>query len=169
MQTTSTAECAPNPRHVLTVRSSDDHIRVDDLELNDLGRRPQHKSVTPDDTAVQTKAQRLRARIQFLALCWAVYLLGWNDGTTGPLLPRIQKVYHVRPRGARRCNNADADARKVNFAVVSLIFVVACIVGAAIVDEARVDDRGQGFLMGAFLNVFLNNRYGFGKVTLFLI
>ena len=90
-----------------------DHIRIGDLELSNLGRTnldwPQCKSVTPDDTAVQTKPQRLRARIQFLALCWVVYLLGWNDGTTGPLLPRIQKVCHVRPRGARCCNDADAD------------------------------------------------------------
>jgi hypothetical protein len=41
------------------------------------------------------KRQRLRARVQFATLCWAMYLAGWNDGTTGPLLPRIQKVYGV--------------------------------------------------------------------------
>ncbi|KAH7886845.1 MFS general substrate transporter [Phlebopus sp. FC_14] len=83
----------------------------------------------------QTSAQRLRAHIQFAALCWSLYLAGWNDGTTGPLLPRIQKVYHV------------------NFAVVSLIFVFACI----------------GFLSGAFSNLILNARYDFGKVAHFTI
>ena len=35
------------------------------------------------------------ARAQFLALCWALFVVGWNDGSTGPLLPRIQTVYEV--------------------------------------------------------------------------
>ncbi|KAF8439080.1 major facilitator superfamily domain-containing protein [Boletus edulis BED1] len=47
----------------------------------------------------------LRANIHFAALCWAAVLNGWNDGSNGPLLPRIQQVYHV------------------GYAVVSLIFV----------------------------------------------
>ena len=40
-------------------------------------------------------AQRKRANIQFVTLCWTLFLAGWNDGTTGPLLPRIQEVYGV--------------------------------------------------------------------------
>ncbi|KAF8137341.1 major facilitator superfamily domain-containing protein [Boletus edulis] len=92
-----------------------------------------HLGVANDTVpVVQTKSQRLRARLQFATLCWTLYLAGWNDGTTGPLLPRIQKVYNL------------------NFAVVSLIFVFACV----------------GFLTGAFSNVVLNDRYGFGKVVL---
>ncbi|KAG2032525.1 major facilitator superfamily domain-containing protein, partial [Suillus americanus] len=59
-----------------------------------------------------------------------MYLAGWNDGSTGPLLPRIQKVYGL------------------NFTIVSLIFVFACV----------------GFLSGAFANLYLNGRFGFGKV-----
>ncbi|KAG2354070.1 major facilitator superfamily domain-containing protein [Suillus spraguei] len=59
-----------------------------------------------------------------------MYLAGWNDGTTGPLLFRIQKVYGL------------------NFAVVSLIFMFACI----------------GFLSGVFANLYLDGRFGFGKV-----
>lgn len=42
-----------------------------------------------------TRGQRNKARIQFISLCWCLVLAGWNDGTTGPLLPRIQEVYHV--------------------------------------------------------------------------
>ena len=30
-----------------------------------------------------------------MTLCWSLFLAGWNDGSTGPLLPRIQTVYHV--------------------------------------------------------------------------
>ncbi|KAF8556039.1 MFS general substrate transporter [Imleria badia] len=132
MQTTNVStQGGPNPRHPTT--------QITDIELSDLARKASagnpiaikqaaHKGGGND--VVQTKAQRLRARIQFATLCWTLYLSGWNDGTTGPLLPRIQKVYNV------------------NFAVVSLIFVFACI----------------GFLTGAFSNVVLNDRYGFGKV-----
>ena len=59
------------------------------------------ESVHPIDipsTAVSafTPAMRRKARIQFITLCWTLFLAGWNDGTTGPLLPRIQSVYHVR-------------------------------------------------------------------------
>lgn len=35
------------------------------------------------------------AHVQYMAVCWAVFLIGWNDGTTGPLLPRIQAYYQV--------------------------------------------------------------------------
>ncbi|KAL4079401.1 MFS general substrate transporter [Scleroderma citrinum] len=75
-------------------------------------------------------AQRRRANIQLVALCWTTFVIGWNDGTTGPLLPRAQRVYGI------------------NFAIVSLIFVFACI----------------GFLIGALSNLVLDPRYGFGKV-----
>ncbi|KAI6043917.1 major facilitator superfamily domain-containing protein, partial [Pisolithus marmoratus] len=75
--------------------------------------------------------QRRRAHIQFATLCWTLYLAGWNDGTTGPLLPRIQQVYNV------------------NFAIVSLLFVFACI----------------GFVTGALSNLVLDGRYGFGKCS----
>ncbi|KAI0760312.1 MFS general substrate transporter [Fomes fomentarius] len=65
--------------------------------------------VPPTAVPASTPASRRKARIQFVTLCWSLFLAGWNDGTTGPLLPRIQRVYHV------------------GFAVVSLIFVFNCI------------------------------------------
>ncbi|GLB45221.1 putative related to tetracycline resistance proteins [Lyophyllum shimeji] len=79
---------------------------------------------------VQTKKQALDAKIQFTACCVSLFLAGWNDGTLGPLLPRIQSVYHV------------------GFAVVSLLFVLACL----------------GFIAGALINVPLSDKLGFGKV-----
>ncbi|GJJ15714.1 hypothetical protein Clacol_009992 [Clathrus columnatus] len=36
-----------------------------------------------------------RENIQFAALCIPLFLAGYNDGSTGPLLPTIQKSYHV--------------------------------------------------------------------------
>lgn len=57
--------------------------------------------------------------------------------------------------------------------MVSLIFVFACIVGVVSTfgwcrgDETRMlTAMEKGFLTGAFSNVVLNNRYGFGKVVL---
>ncbi|KAF8517398.1 MFS general substrate transporter [Hysterangium stoloniferum] len=84
----------------------------------------------PDTPSNPTK-KNSRGHIQFAALCFCLFLAGWNDGTTGPLLPRIQKNYHV------------------NFAVVSLLFVCACI----------------GFIIGGLSNVFFTERLGFGKVN----
>lgn len=53
---------------------------------------------------------KLRERIQFFSLCYAMFLLGWNDGTTGPLLPRIQEVYHVTDFSFRSPQGQIADA-----------------------------------------------------------
>ena len=44
------------------------------------------------------KRQKIKGRIQFAALCWSLFLVGWSDACTGPLLPRIQEVYHVGHR-----------------------------------------------------------------------
>ena len=99
--TTSASAEGANPRH-----PTGHHVQIDDdVELGDLARKVSvgdaitmkqaPPSTASDSQVVQTKAQRLRARIQFATLCWALYLAGWNDATTGPLLPRIQKVYHV--------------------------------------------------------------------------
>ena len=48
-----------------------------------------------NDLKVLTKQEARSARAQFLALCWALFVIGWFDGSTGPLLPRIQKFYDV--------------------------------------------------------------------------
>jgi len=35
------------------------------------------------------------SQIQFMAVCFSLFLSGWNDSSIGPLLPRIQDVYRV--------------------------------------------------------------------------
>jgi hypothetical protein len=42
-------------------------------------------------------AMRRHGRAHFAVLCWVLFLNGWNDGSAGPLIPTIQRVYHVRP------------------------------------------------------------------------
>lgn len=34
-------------------------------------------------------------RVFLATLCWGALVCGWNDGTLGPLLPRIQENYQV--------------------------------------------------------------------------
>ena len=53
------------------------------------------QGVMEESKDTRTKKQKATERIQFAAVCWCLFLAGWNDGTTGPLLPRIQEVYHV--------------------------------------------------------------------------
>ncbi|KAF9555665.1 MFS general substrate transporter [Agrocybe pediades] len=91
-------------------------------------------SITTDAAqSNNASSPRTTARIQFSSLCFSLFLAGWNDGTIGPLLPRIQQVY------------------KVNFAVVSTIFVAACV----------------GFLVGSLATIYITNRFGFGKILVF--
>ncbi|KAG8752025.1 hypothetical protein FRC14_007433 [Serendipita sp. 396] len=56
-----------------------------------------------------TPQMRRREKVVFAAMCFALFLAGWCDGTTGPLLPRIQNVYGV------------------GFAVVSIVFISGCV------------------------------------------
>lgn len=78
----------------------------------------------------EDKRKRIRGRVHYVTLCWFMFLADWNDGTTGPLIPRMQTVYDV------------------NYTILSLIFVLAC----------------TGFLTGAFANILLTSKLGFGKL-----
>jgi hypothetical protein len=65
---------------------STDHEHCMQSELDPLIQR--------DEKGPTAKEKRV-ARAQFLALCWALFVVGWTDGSTGPLLPRIQTFYNV--------------------------------------------------------------------------
>ena len=43
----------------------------------------------------QTAEQKRKVLVNFATVCLCAFFTGWNDGTTGPLLPRIQEFYHV--------------------------------------------------------------------------
>ncbi|KAJ7056055.1 MFS general substrate transporter [Mycena amicta] len=74
-------------------------------------------------------------QLQLLALCGTLFLSGWNDGSIGPLIPKIQEYYGL------------------SYTIVSLIFVFKC----------------TGHLVGAIGNIWLTQRYGFGKNSFFQI
>ncbi|KAI0763030.1 MFS general substrate transporter [Trametes elegans] len=110
--------------------AGDDAKKLEAVETAPAGSS---QSSRAPSTAVPayTPAMRRKERIQFATLCWTLFLAGWNDGTTGPLLPRMQSVYHV------------------GFAVVSLIFVFNCIgfVTGAAANVWLTDRFGFGVVM----------------------
>ncbi|KAG1800264.1 MFS general substrate transporter [Suillus plorans] len=127
--TESICRVSPKPPCKLDLTES---VTVDAIELSPVTPIDKHDydSESPSVLSARSRTQRTREKIQFVTLCWFVYLEGWNDGSNGPLLPRIQKVYGV------------------GYAVVSLIFICACV----------------GFITGAVFNVILAEKLGFGKV-----
>ena len=67
-----------------TVKTSTTNTdKADHVHPEDSPQRAPHSSLS------------LRANIHFATLCWTAILAGWNDASNGPLLPRIQQVYHV--------------------------------------------------------------------------
>ncbi|KAI0760123.1 major facilitator superfamily domain-containing protein [Fomes fomentarius] len=90
-------------------------------------------------SAAQQAIYKKKSDIHFFALCWCVFGMGWNDGTTGPMLPRIQEHYHV------------------NFAMVSMIFVLGALgfVSGSIANVYLTDLLGFGkiLILGALLQL----------------
>ncbi|KAH9478785.1 Bypass of stop codon protein 6 [Psilocybe cubensis] len=83
-------------------------VSIEETLTNEERKSVNTRPATGPSAGTKSREQKFTGRIQFLSLCFTLFLAGWNDGTTGPLLLRIQEVYHV------------------NFTVVSLIFVLAC-------------------------------------------
>ncbi|KIY70470.1 MFS general substrate transporter [Cylindrobasidium torrendii FP15055 ss-10] len=61
------------------------------------------------NTTDEHHPDKLIARMHFSALCLTLFLEGWDDGTTGPLLPSIQEYYQI------------------GFTLVSMLFISNCV------------------------------------------
>ncbi len=48
-----------------------------------------------DHSQATTPAMRRAAKWQMFSVCFSLFLGGWDAGTMGPLLPKIQSFYHV--------------------------------------------------------------------------
>jgi hypothetical protein len=83
------------PTH--SVLSVHQNIHDEEIELSEVNaNNPPQKGSNLDVHVSQiNKSSKFRERIQFFALCWTLFLAGWCDSSTGPLLPRIQSAYHV--------------------------------------------------------------------------
>lgn len=126
----ATSTCRASPRQPCKLDLAEGFVGAIELSPVTPVEKQYDDLERPSVLSANHRIQRRREKIQFVTLCWFIYLEGWNDGSNGPLLPRIQKVYGV------------------GYAVVSLIFVFACV----------------GFITGAVSNVILAERLGFGKV-----
>ncbi|KAI0252492.1 MFS general substrate transporter [Lactifluus subvellereus] len=110
----SSVDTSTSPALGLTATSTLPHLPVhgtthaEDIELAKANTRPRPQDLDVEVSGT-SKSLTSRARIQFFSLCWTLFLIGWSDSSTGPLLPRIQSVYHV------------------GFAVVSIVFIANCI------------------------------------------
>ena len=81
---------APEHHEMLTLRSS----RPDDKK-HDLPTTSTTSDTAPPPEPEQTKAQKRTELIRFLALLYAFFFIGWQDGSVGPLLPAIRANYKV--------------------------------------------------------------------------
>ncbi|KAJ7252372.1 MFS general substrate transporter [Mycena haematopus] len=95
--------------------------------------------VNGSPSSALSKQHRAQERIQLLTLCWTLFLAGWNDGSVGPLIPRLQQVYHI------------------GYTVLSLIFVSQCFgcLGGALITATLTQKYGFGklILFGSCLQV----------------
>ncbi|KAJ7434635.1 major facilitator superfamily domain-containing protein [Mycena galericulata] len=91
------------------------------------------------DLSSTCKPFRFHARIQLVTLCWTLFLAGWNDGSVGPLVPKIQAVYHI------------------GYTIVSLLFVFQCIgsMGGSLMNILLTPRYGFGklLLLGSSMQV----------------
>ncbi|KAH7098377.1 MFS general substrate transporter [Auriculariales sp. MPI-PUGE-AT-0066] len=96
------ADSTPTPTFVAAQTLTDEKVSV--------APAAQEAHDTDEDTASvrTTVAQRRKEWIQFLSLCLSLFIAGWNDGSIGPLIPRIQEYYHL------------------GYTIVSLLFLLGC-------------------------------------------
>ncbi|KZS91216.1 MFS general substrate transporter [Sistotremastrum niveocremeum HHB9708] len=118
--------------------------RSDNVELGEL---PSLRTAQTGRSAVQeriediqqTAGQKRTQMIHFCLLCLGEFMGGWNDAATGPLLPRIQRVYGV------------------DFAIVSLLFLsnaIGFFLGG--LTNMKIADKigfGRTSLLGASIQV----------------
>ena len=67
---------------------------IESTHQEELARSELDPLIQRDEKRPTKKEERV-ARAQFLALCLSLFVVGWTDGSTGPLLPRIQIFYDV--------------------------------------------------------------------------
>lgn len=132
----------PPESPVVKVDGRPESIELRDIRKNEDGASTsQHAIVTTTEaqdaegsgaaapeSEVDPRLLNRKLQIHFATMCSALFLAGWNDGTTGPLLPRIQEVYHVCLLSEPMSLFSSLIMPQVNFTLVSLIFVFNCLV-----------------------------------------
>ncbi|KZT62087.1 MFS general substrate transporter [Calocera cornea HHB12733] len=117
--------------HDLPVLGDGDDIEL--ISVNSKAPTENARSETPPadggDILPEGPSER-KLFLYVLACCWSVVVMGWNDGSTGPLILRMEAFWNV------------------GFAIVSLLYVSSFV----------------GFVVAGLLNVWLADKFGFGKL-----
>ncbi|KAH7100700.1 MFS general substrate transporter [Auriculariales sp. MPI-PUGE-AT-0066] len=105
----------PVLRHGLVSSSSAEAYDTRKLDEGSREERPMAFSEADNGISVdseQTPQQRRTELIRFLSLLYGFFLMGWQDGTTGPMLPTLRAYY------------------RLGFAEITSLFILQCC-GAA--------------------------------------
>jgi hypothetical protein len=70
-------------------------VKITDVEAREEPTPSELDPLIRHDVPVPTKKQARLAFLQFLAFCSALFMVGWTDGSIGPLIPTITKFYGV--------------------------------------------------------------------------
>ncbi|CUA69842.1 Glucose/mannose transporter GlcP [Rhizoctonia solani] len=111
-----------------------------DIKMSTLGGDPAGPTCASLVSDAPTWTMSTKEEWVAIAAClWCVFSVGWNDATTGPLLPSIQAHYGI------------------NFIIVSMLFVSNCVgfLSAAVINIRLTDRLGFGklILIGAMFQV----------------
>ncbi|KAJ1311159.1 hypothetical protein OPQ81_009660 [Rhizoctonia solani] len=117
------------------------HHDQDAIEMDTIGEVLDSGSISMA-AALEVPAWTMSLKEEWLAIatcCGCMFMSGWNDATTGPLLPAIQARYNI------------------GFIVVSMLFVSNCVgyLSAALINIHLTDRLGFGkvILLGGVLQI----------------
>ena len=88
----------------LEIDTTNGGVDTDTNSRHSLRGRVKDSSNTSSAIALRTSSssvpsksheEALVSNLQMAALCWCMLVNGWNDGSAGPLIPRMQAMYHV--------------------------------------------------------------------------
>ncbi|KAF7357297.1 MFS domain-containing protein [Mycena sanguinolenta] len=111
---------------------------------------PQNDSKPPVPQYQPSKQQILLGRVQTVALCWAVFLAGWNDGTFGTASSANSRNLSCKNIILSHIQSQNSSSFQLGYLIVSLLFICQCI----------------GSITGAVLTISLTPKLGFGKMLI---
>lgn len=157
---------SPHPPELGTISRTSDK-KDGDVELATLSRvdNPSHGgSKPPSQHSNETKVPWWKPHLQFAACCSSLLLAGWNDGSTGPLLPRIQSHYHVRLLMNSVYVVVDNESGRIRCRLVDIHFQLCGENTRITLHLNSLSCFSQGFITAALANVHLTDKFGFGTV-----
>lgn len=89
------SDLSPAPEGTSTPQESTENYELPSLEGSTSITTTAAIVEDGNEVAANLKRGRRAMILAFAALVWSMFMEGWNDGTNGPLLPVMQRNYHV--------------------------------------------------------------------------